>query len=115
MRNLMLAIVVLVSCGKSREQRMFGGSTEKTAKLAVDDYAFNAYGAWSQANPSKACPDQLSDLGEYVTKKDTRDPWGTEYRLLCGPSLPSGVKGGIAVESAGPDQKFGTGDDVKSY
>ncbi|HVK88203.1 MAG TPA: prepilin-type N-terminal cleavage/methylation domain-containing protein [Kofleriaceae bacterium] len=109
-----LALVMGLVVGP-RVMKMFGESKEKIAKLAVDDYAFNAYGSWSQANPSKSCPEKLSDLNEYVNKKETKDPWGTEYKMLCGPNLPAGVKGGLAVESAGPDQKFGTEDDVKSY
>jgi hypothetical protein len=76
---------------------------------------FEAYGSWAPANQSKACPDTLDDLREYMNSKDTKDPWGTPYRMKCGSTLPPSVESGIAVESAGPDQKFETEDDIKSW
>lgn len=38
--------------------------------------------------------------------RDGRDPWGTPYRLARSPDGP-------AVESAGPDRRFDTPDDVR--
>lgn len=97
---------------------MFGESTEKIAKLAVDKFAFESYPQWSLANSDKGgCPPDLLTVAQHVGKSeaDTKDPWGTSYKLLCGPNLPAGVKTGIAVMSFGPDMQEGTPDDVKSW
>jgi prepilin-type N-terminal cleavage/methylation domain-containing protein len=109
-----LALVMGLVVGP-KVMSLFADSKEKIAKMAVDKYAFEAYGSWAPSNPSKACPDKLEDLNAYMNNKDSKDPWGTQYRMKCGQSLPPSVKGGIAVESAGPDQKWETEDDIKSY
>jgi hypothetical protein len=49
-----------------------------------------------------------------MNNKDTKDPWGTDYKMFCGQTLPPGAKG-LAVSSAGEDQKEGTSDDIKSW
>lgn len=99
---------------KSRREQMFAGSLTDTASLTVKSYAFEAYPSWAQANPSKACPDKLEELNEFMNRKDVNDPWGTPYRMACGSSLPPGARG-LAVTSAGPDGKDGTDDDVRSW
>jgi hypothetical protein len=69
---------------------------------------------WARAHQDKACPDKLEDLAEYMSKKETKDPWGNPYRFFCGQNLPAGAKG-LAVMSAGEDGKEGTSDDIKSW
>jgi len=102
----------LVAC-MMRAKNRFGESKVEIAKMTVQKYAFEAYPSWAQAHPDKACPDRLEDLNEYMTNKDTRDPWGGRYRMLCGSNQPAGAKG-LAVVSPGEDGKEGTADDIKS-
>lgn len=73
-----------------------------------------AFPLWSQANPDKACPAGLEAFLEYMSAKDTKDPWGNPYRMFCGPNLPPGAQG-IAVISDGADGKPDTADDIKSW
>ncbi len=108
-----LALVMGLVVGP-RVMKMFGKSKSDIAELTVKKYAYEAYGGWSQANPNKACPDKLEDLNEFMNNKDIKDPWGSDYKMMCGQTLPPGAKG-LAVMSAGEDQKEGTADDVKSW
>jgi len=108
-----LALVMGLVVGP-RVMKMFGSSKVDIAKATIQKYAYEAYPQWSQANPSKACPDKLEDLNEFMNNKDIKDPWGTAYKMFCGPTLPPGAKG-LAVMSAGEDQKEGTNDDLKSW
>jgi general secretion pathway protein G len=109
-----LALVMGLLVGP-RVMRMFGESKEKIAKMTVDQYANSAFPQWQMKGSNKGCPDKLEDLGEFIDRKDTKDPWGNPYKMLCGPNLPPGVKNGIAIMSAGPDGKDGTEDDIKSW
>jgi general secretion pathway protein G len=109
-----LALVMGLVVGP-RVMKMFGKSKSDIAALTVSKYANEAYPSWAQANPSKACPDKLEDLNEYMNNKDVKDPWGNNYKMFCGQSLPAGAPKGLAVMSAGEDGKEGTEDDVKSW
>jgi hypothetical protein len=84
------------------------------AKILVQKFAFEAYPQWSAAHPDKACPAKLADLVEYTDRKDIKDPWKHDLKMFCGKDLPKGAKG-LAVQSAGPDGKFDTADDLKSW
>jgi len=108
-----LALVMGLLVGP-RVLRMFQGSKVDIAKTATKQYAFDAYTQWSQAHPSKACPDKIEELSEFMNEKKSVDPWGSPYKMLCGPNAPAGVKP-IGVMSFGEDQKEGTEDDVKSW
>jgi hypothetical protein len=108
-----LALVMGLVVGP-RVMKMFAGSKVDIAKATVTKYAYEAYPSWSQANPSKACPETLTELNEFMNNKDINDPWGMPYKMMCGQNLPAGAKG-LAVMSAGEDQKEGTADDVKSW
>jgi general secretion pathway protein G len=108
-----LALVMGLVVGP-RVMKMFGESKGDIARATVKKYAFEAYPSWAAAHPDKSCPDKLEDLNEYMNNKDIKDPWGFQYKMLCGPNLPAGAKG-IAVTSPGEDGKEGTGDDVKSW
>jgi len=77
-------------------------------------YAFEAYPSWAASNPSQKCPGSLDELNEWLSKPDTKDPWGTPYKMLCGSDLPPGAKG-IGVVSFGPDRMDDTADDIKSW
>ena len=108
-----LALVMGLIVGP-RVMKMFGESKVDIAKLTVQKFANEAFPQWSRAHPDKGCPDKIEDLSEYMDKKDTKDPWGTDYQMLCGANLPPGARG-LAVFSAGPDQKPNTADDIKSW
>ena len=108
-----LALVMGLVVGP-RVMKMFGKSKGDIAALTVSKYANEAYVQWAQANPSKQCPAKLEDLNEYMNNKDIKDPWGNNYKMFCGSTLPAGAHG-LAVMSAGEDGKEGTEDDVKSW
>ena len=67
-----------------------------------------------------------ASVGAYLHQhglSQPEDPWGTPYRVLCGPD-PSqrsvrlhstGTYVRITVESAGPDCAWGTSDDIRSH
>jgi len=58
------------------------------AKMTVNKYANEAYPSWASSH-SDACPKQLTDLNEYMNNKDVKDPWGSDYKMYCGSSLPA--------------------------
>ncbi|HEX4453253.1 MAG TPA: hypothetical protein VH143_20420 [Kofleriaceae bacterium] len=84
------------------------------AVIAVKQYAFEAYPRWAVEHPDQACPGALAELRELTSFDSDLDPWGHPYRVLCGASLPAGVKG-LGVQSAGPDGQLDTADDVRSW
>jgi hypothetical protein len=90
-----------------------GESKARIAKGTVVRYAFEAYPSWV-ATHHMVCPRSLVDLNEFMTAKDTRDPWGTPYYFACGPLTVPRTANGIWVVSAGADRRFGTDDDVRS-
>ena len=108
-----LALVMGLLVGP-KVMKMFAGSKVDITKLKLKKYAYEAYPSWAAAHPDKSCPDKLEDLNEYMNNKDIKDPWGGQYKMLCGPNLPAGAKG-LAVTSPGEDGKEGTGDDIKSW
>jgi general secretion pathway protein G len=108
-----LALVMGLVVGP-RVMKMFGESKVDIAKLTVKKFADEAYPQWSTHHPDKGCPDQLSDLSDYMNSKSIKDPWGNPYKMMCGQSLPAGAKG-LAVMSFGEDGKEGTEDDIKSW
>lgn len=96
---------------------MFGDSKEKIAKLAVDKFASD-FGTWSLQNQDKPCPDDLLEIAKHTGKdvEDTKDPWGTPYKMFCGSDMPPGVpSGSIGVQSFGVDKQPDTADDVYSW
>jgi general secretion pathway protein G len=109
-----LALVMGLVVGP-KVMSMFSKGKEDVAQMAVKKFAFEAFTEWSAAHPDKGCPEKIEDLSQYMNSKDTKDPWGNQYKMLCGQGLPPGVKGGIAVMSSGPDGKDNTDDDIKSW
>ena len=97
---------------------MFSDSQTDIAKLAVKKFASEAYPQWALKNTDKACPESLLEIAQHTgkTEADTKDPWGTTYKMICGAGqLPAGVSDGIAVLSFGPDKVEGNADDIKSW
>jgi general secretion pathway protein G len=111
---IVLAIIALVMGFLVGPQVMkaLGSSRGDVAKATVKKYAFEAYTQWSMRN--QGCPADLGVLNEYMNNKDTKDPWGNDYVMLCGDQLPAGAKG-IGVFSIGEDAKPNTDDDIKSW
>jgi hypothetical protein len=106
----------LEACVKryTQKTKQFSVSKVDVAKSTVRKYAYEAFLQWGQAHPSKACPDKLDDLNEYMNDNKSTDPWGQNYKMMCGPNVPAGAKG-IGIMSFGEDQKEGTADDIKSW
>ena len=109
-----LALVMGLLVGP-KVMALFGESKVKIARMTAQKYANEAYPQWSTTHQDKACPDKLEDLNDYMNNKDIKDPWGNNFKMMCGQNLPAGAKGGLAVMSAGPDGKEGTEDDIKSW
>lgn len=107
-----IALVMGVLLGP-RVFKALSGGTEDVARMTVNDYSTTAYGLWARSSGA-ACPKSLADLNEYSNKKDTKDPWGSEYVMYCGSNMPPGAKM-FAVSSNGPDRQQGTADDIKSW
>ncbi len=85
--------------------------------MRVVGYATQAYAAWKEKNPGKACPSSMAELGKAVAADaELRDEWGHDLILKCGKELPAAAKGQpIVIESWGFDGKADTDDDLKSY
>ena len=82
-------------------------SDEERAKLDVVGFV-HGYDRWRRTDePASPCPSVLT-LDEF-TNSSLADPWSTFYRIECGAAATS-----IRVVSAGPDQRFGTSDDITS-
>jgi general secretion pathway protein G len=110
--GLVMGLVVV-----PRVMDMFGKSKKDIASLAINQFVHDIYPKWSLSNPGKPCPPDLLTLAQFIGKseKDTKDPWDQPYKMMCGTSLPAGVKTSIAVMSTGEDMKEGTEDDIKSW
>jgi general secretion pathway protein G len=110
-----IALVMAVLVGP----RVFKGSekSEKSvAKMEAKQFAYEAYNEWHQ-DTRKSCPGALSELLEYMNKKDTKDPWGNEWEMLCGADkMPGASKNErFGVHSNGPDGVANNEDDIKSW
>ncbi len=65
---------------------------------------------WKRKNIGKKCPGNIRDLANGRKKdKDEQvtDSWGNEMKIECS-------AGKISIISGGPDEKFGTEDDIKT-
>jgi hypothetical protein len=66
-----------------------------------------------QVDHSNACPTSIQELvdGHYLNRLP-RDTWGQPLAFRCpGEHAPDGAD----VSSAGPDRRFGTADDLRSW
>ena len=90
------------------------GTKASTTRIALQQIADEAFPMWS-VDQGRNCPRALSELNKYRNSKSTADGWGTEIRMLCKSDVPRAAAHGFAVLSAGPDRKFGTSDDIRSW
>jgi hypothetical protein len=109
--------------GAAKNEADNGGKQVSATQMLTKKLAYEAYPTWSAKNPEKACPDKIDDLIAAIDelyadskagKTSSKDAWGTELKMLCGPTLPADARG-LAIQSAGPDARFDTADDIKSW
>jgi hypothetical protein len=105
-------VVSAIAISQRRVMKVFAQTKEGIARETVTKYAYEAMPSWQRARPDAVCPARLADLNEWMNNKDIRDPWGRDYGWHCHSS--SGVVTRFAVTSAGPDETFGTRDDITS-
>ncbi|MBA3821590.1 MAG: hypothetical protein H0X17_22090 [Deltaproteobacteria bacterium] len=106
------AIVILATAPGASARPGDDAARVASAREVAERYAFEAYPSWAAENFDRTCPVRLAELDDYAARRGSlaaRDPWGTAYRLRCGPGVV-----GIHVGSAGPDGRFDTSDDVAS-
>jgi hypothetical protein len=86
------------------------------ARRMVKKLAFEAYPQFAlrPSNEGK-CPTvaQLLEAGALHATL-AKDPWGRDHVIRCGADLPPAARG-VGVQSAGPDGKVDTADDVASW
>jgi prepilin-type N-terminal cleavage/methylation domain-containing protein len=87
-------------------------SQRRVARLAVHKLADEDYPMWSVAHASTPCPDGLAELSS--TERDLTDPWGTSYKMYCGPTAPAPTVA-FGAASFGQDLREGTVDDIRSW
>jgi hypothetical protein len=87
-----------------------GGSKEEIAAVQLERLVTEAYLRWSMANAGQRCPTHLEDVARYTQHEDVHDPWGRRLEMHC--DVPGQH---FAIVSAGPDGKFGTADDFRSW
>lgn len=76
-------------------------------------YRQSLFPQWAAAHPGLECPRVITELDAFGDRyPDPNDAWGTEYEVIC-------VRGQlwrtIILRSAGPDQTFGTSDDLTTH
>jgi general secretion pathway protein G len=91
--------------------RSFGEAKIKTTFLMLKEYD-GAYTRWVADNEGD-CPENLEALLKYTNKKDTKDAWGQQFKMVCGDTAPTESKFGVV--SHGPDKKEGSEDDLHSW
>jgi hypothetical protein len=99
------AIVMMATTGLVLAPRLIcmdGKSRQDSARMTVDKLAVEMFPAWRAMHSRQSCPQSIADL-----RFDTIDPWGTRYRMQCGPHR-------FVAISAGEDKTFGTADDIRS-
>ncbi|MBA3538087.1 MAG: hypothetical protein H0T79_00520 [Deltaproteobacteria bacterium] len=104
---------MFILAGAGCKPAMFNESKGDIAKVAAKQYALEAYPQWAVSHPATECPATLDELSQFINRKDSTDPWGTPFTMLCGPTRPASAKG-MVVRSAGPDKQAGTADDLTS-
>ena len=112
MKIMLLALPLLAAC----PAKEFQSSKISLAEVQVKKIANEWYPTWAMKHVDKPCPATVLELAEVMgsNESDTKDPWGTPFEIMCGPTAPAGVKG-LGAVSAGPDRKPGTSDDIKSW
>lgn len=92
---------------------MFRGGKESATKILVDKFANQGYVQW-QIKTGENCPGSLDEVAKYAGKKDSKDPYKTEMKMVCGDDAPAEANG-FGVVSAGPDGEMGNEDDIYSW
>jgi hypothetical protein len=108
-----LAFVTAVVSSGSRTT-MCTETKEDLTRMAAKDYADSAFMMWRRHHPDRDCPSTLGELNEFTNRKlkdgqpDISDTWGNDMRMGCDAR-------GLRVWSLGPDERYGTADDIKSW
>ncbi len=109
-----IVVIGLVGCRKDDKANAGGGgggagggAKVELEGVALRHLALEAYPMWAAKHPSEACPSSIEDLKEYVERDVVNDAWGVPRKWACGDT-------GFVVQSAGPDGKMDTADDIKS-
>src|SRR5436190_21806643 len=106
MRSMIVALALL-ACGERPSPH----------DVAERDLArlYDAFTQWAAEHPAIACPAELAVLLRYLPgKTNALDPWGTTYKIRCGTDAPPAARG-FGVQSAGPDMRIDTADDIKTW
>jgi hypothetical protein len=112
MRPTLLALLLTLGCKSNKAD---DPEARDIAQLTVKKLAFEAYPQWAARHVEQACPAKLDELMEFMGPDvSTKDAWGHEFQIGCGPTAPKGARG-LAAWSLGPDGKDGTADDIKSW
>lgn len=91
-----------------RRMCVFAETKGDIAQATVKKFVYEAYPSWRQAHRYEPCPPSLDPLLEYLNNKDTVDPWGGHYEMLCS------SEGRMMVVSPGEDGRIDTADDITS-
>jgi hypothetical protein len=109
---MLLALGMVARAALDEEHYAFcTESEERVARSMVRRVSVESYARWSMNNPSKACPDSALELAVYSGDRELRDPWGKTLVVLCDGTSSYRIR----VLSAGPDAKFDTSDDIRSW
>jgi hypothetical protein len=111
MRLVVIAILVVVGCDKGPN----AGQKDSITIALIQQYAQEAFPRWALENRMSPCPASLAELSPIIGRKDAKDLWGNELIMFCGENLPPDVRGGMGVQSLGPDGKRDTDDDLRSW
>ena len=76
--------------------------------LTTRRYMDEAFPAFRAAKPARECPVALIELNAWMNHRDTLDPWGTSYAMVCAGRH-------LVIDSAGADAVFDSADDVWSH
>ena len=110
-----LALVVLLILGCKHEETAAESVQRKAMELATAKGRAIVTRCALYFQSDEQCP-SLEQLR--LPSRDTTDPWGTLYRIVCPERINSPDNYGKAqdltpfVQSAGPDAKFETSDDL---
>jgi hypothetical protein len=80
--------------------------------MAVHKLSDEDYPIWAVTHPSQPCPQSVSELNVGTA---ISDPWGSPYKLHCGPTAPPIPGIAFGASSFGEDQREATTDDILSW
>ena len=98
-----IVLVALLACGQNSPVAAFDNAKKETVCTAMKKVENDVTMFRVMEN---ACPKTIKDLVDArVIEREDKDPWGNSYSFTCD-------DGGVTVQSAGPDGKPGTDDDL---